>query len=169
MDACKELGIETSQIEEHWDRAAKAGKIVKLGGGFYCALIDSVPGKPPMYTLNAFFMSMRGKFVQPGTSIHYYNVEFDPAELSWSAFRGNVLGPTDPANAPSDSLRGMIMTQWRGLGLKEVPNTGDNGVHASASPFEGLAERKNWLKIKPEADLFGMFDSFSLFLHLFYF
>ena len=32
---------------------------------------------------------------------------------------------------------------------------GDNGVHASASPFEGLAERMNWLHITPDNDNFG--------------
>jgi hypothetical protein len=41
------------------------------------------------------------------------------------------------------------------LGLKSKPNTGDNGVHASASPFEGLAERVNWLGKKVEDDNFG--------------
>ena len=33
-------------------------------------------------------MEMRSKFVTPGTSIHYYVVEFDPSVLSWSDFRG---------------------------------------------------------------------------------
>ena len=50
---------------------------------------------------------------------------------------GQVLGPTDPSTAPPDSLRGQIMSGWEGLGLAAPPNTGDNGVHASASPFEG--------------------------------
>jgi hypothetical protein len=36
------------------------------------------------------------------------------------------------------------------LGLQYCPNVGDNGVHASASPFEALAERMNWLKVEPE-------------------
>ena len=36
--------------------------------------------------------------------------------------------------------------------LKAAPNTGDNAVHASASPFEGLAERTNWLKDKFTVD-----------------
>ena len=31
-----------------------------------------------------------GKFTAPGTSIHYYVVEFDPADLSWADFRGKV-------------------------------------------------------------------------------
>jgi hypothetical protein len=54
-----------------------------------------------------------------------------------------VLGPTDPVTAPEDSVRGMIYKQWKELGLSSEPNVGDNGVHASASPFEGLAERCN--------------------------
>lgn len=32
---------------------------------------------------------------------------------------------------------------------------GDNGVHASASPFEALAERMNWVGAKLEEDAFG--------------
>jgi hypothetical protein len=49
----------------------------------------------------------------------------------------------------------MILSQWEALGLNEIPNVGDNGVHASASPFEGLAERMNWLKVDPAVDAFG--------------
>lgn len=41
------------------------------------------------------------------------------------------------------------------MGLKSKPNTGDNGVHASASPFEALAERANWLGANVEEDAFG--------------
>ena len=41
------------------------------------------------------------------------------------------------------------------LGLSSVPNKGDNGVHASASPFEGLAEKCNWLGASAESDSFG--------------
>lgn len=39
--------------------------------------------------------------------------------------------------------------------MTSEPNKGDNGVHASASPFEGLAEKTNWLKKKVEDDAFG--------------
>ena len=106
-------------------------------------------------TFNAFFMTMRGKFTQPGSSIHYYVVEWDPAKLAWEDFRGKVLGPTDPASAPPDSLRGMIHADWKALGLGGPCSTGDNAVHASASPFEGLAERVNWLQTPMKADSFG--------------
>ena len=90
-------------------------------------------------------MQMRGKFTAAEAKIHYYSVEFDPATLKWEDFRGKVLGPTDPASAPADSLRGLVNADWEKLGLKAPCNTGDNAVHASASPFEGLAERTNWL------------------------
>lgn len=44
----------------------------------------------------------------------------------------------------------MILKDWASLGLTAEPTTGNNCVHASASPFEGLAERMNWLKVSPE-------------------
>ena len=52
-------------------------------------------------------------------------------------------------------MRAGIYSDWSKLGLKALPDTGDNGVHASASPFEGLAEKMNWLKVSPESDDFG--------------
>merc|ERR1712232_611557 len=107
-----------------------------------------------MGIFNGFFMSMRSKFTQPGTEI-YYSVEWDAAKLSWADFRGQVLGPTDPAEAPAESLRGQILAKWQDLGLKAEPNVGDNGMHASASPFEGFAERNNWLSVPIKDDAFG--------------
>ncbi len=95
---------------------------------------------------------MRSKYVTPGTSIHYYVVSFDPAKLSWADFRMNVLGPTDPAAAPEGALRGTFLKDWKALGLKYAPNVGDNSLHASASPFEALAEKMNWLKVSEGRD-----------------
>merc|ERR1712216_976954 len=77
-----------------------------------------------------FFMSMRNKFTAPGLSIYYYSVEWDSDALSWADFRGKGLGPTEP-------------------------NVGDNGLHASASPFEALAERNNWLGKAFSEDPYG--------------
>ena len=59
-----------------------------------------------------------------------------------------MLGPTDPSAAPADSIRGMVNADWEKLGLKGACSTGDNAVHASASPFEGFAEKYNWLGMK---------------------
>mmetsp|Transcript_36902 Transcript_36902/g.80956 ORF Transcript_36902/g.80956 Transcript_36902/m.80956 type:complete len:321 (-) Transcript_36902:210-1172(-) len=154
MDGCKHLGITPDIMAEAWGEAKFAKKLVKLGGGFYCGLVE-IEDKEPVYIFNGFFMSMRSKFTGPGASIHYYSVEFAPENLPWSTFRGTVLGATDPVEALPDSLRGKILAMWEGLGLDDKPNVGDNGVHASASPFEGLAERMNWLGATVAEDPFG--------------
>lgn len=63
--------------------------------------------------------------------------------------------------AEEGALRKAIFKDWKQLGLKSEPNVGDNGMHASASPFEALAERLNWMSAKLEDDPFGkaMLDS----------
>lgn len=144
MDGCKELGLTADELDKEWAKTKKADRLVKFGGGFYCGRVE-VEGKDPLYIFNGFFMSMRSKFTVPGTKIHYFVVEFEKADLAWEDFRGKVLGPTDPATAPADSLRGMLLANWQEYGVEAEPNVGDNGVHASASPFEGMAECLNWL------------------------
>merc|ERR1740121_1702119 len=98
---------------------------------------------------------MRDKYVAPGVAIHYFLTEWDPLDLSWSGFRNDLLGPTDPSTAAEDSLRGSIYAKWEELGLASQPDIGNNGVHSSASPFEALSERMNWVGVKPEEDPFG--------------
>ena len=135
LDACAHFGVDSAGLDAKWQKAKKDGHLVKFGGGFYCGKVEDI------YVFNGFFMEMRAAFVAPGASIHYYVVEFEPADCKWAAFRGDVLGPTDPADAPETSLRGMIYRDWKQLGLKSKPFVGENGVHASASPLEGLAVR----------------------------
>jgi len=156
MDGCEKLGVDANKMDELWAQCKKANNLVKFGGGFYCGKIEGVKGqKEAIYVFNGFFMSMRSKFTQPGGSIHYYVVQWPRSRMTWKDFRGKLLGPTDPAEAPADSLRGQILANYKELGLKTQPNTGDNGVHASASPFEALAERMNWLGVKVEEDTYG--------------
>eukprot|EP01052_Picozoa_sp_SAG31_P011915 SAG31_NODE_686_length_12815_cov_5.367175_8_plen_771_part_00 len=145
MDACEKLGLDAEQMDAEWGKCKKAKKLIKFGGGFYCGLIE-IEGKEPIYVFNGFFMQMRTEFTKPGLSITYFVVEWSADTLPWADFRGKLLGPTDPAEAPADSARGMILAQWKELGLTEEPNTGLNGVHASASPFEAMAEINNWLQ-----------------------
>jgi len=108
-----------------------------------------------IFVINGFYMAMREKFTKPGSSIYYYLVEWEPNKLSWEDFRGKVLGATDPSTAADGSLRKEIFKDWKALGLASEPNVGDNGVHASASPFEALAERLNWMGATLEEDAFG--------------
>lgn len=161
VDACAYFGVDASGLKTLWNNS----KFVKLGGGFYCGLVggaaettpvlDQAHYKAPIYVYNAFFMEMRALFVKPGSSIHYYIVDMDPSHISWKDFRGKILGHTDPKSSAPGSLRSEIFTKWKELGLEFVPNITCNGVHASASPFEALTEKMNWLKIDPVGDAFG--------------
>lgn len=103
MDACKIFGCTPAELNDAWQKI----EAVKFGGGFYCGLV-SLNGKK-LYVFNAFFMSMRAKFVGEGTSIHTFEVQWDPATLSWSDFRNKLLGPTDPADGPEGSIRKAIL------------------------------------------------------------
>merc|ERR1712194_560199 len=150
MEATKKFGCDAVELNAAWQEA----KVVKFGGGFYCGLV-SMKDQTPLYVFNAFFMTMRSKFVGDGVSIHCYEVEWNPKDLSWESFRGKLLGPTDPAECPEGSIRKCILDNYKDLGLTSVPNKGDNGVHASASPFEGLAEKCNWLGASSDSDAFG--------------
>ena len=148
-DACTKFETDADGLNDKWQAAKDAGTMVKFGGGFYCAKVEDI------YVFNGFFMTMRAGFVMPDVSIHYFVVEFDETDLSWEKFRGEILGPTDPADAPAGSLRGKILAQYQELGIASKPFTGENGVHASASPLEGLAERMNWLEADVKTDVFG--------------
>eukprot|EP00931_Biecheleriopsis_adriatica_P020813 TRINITY_DN13794_c0_g1_i1.p1 TRINITY_DN13794_c0_g1~~TRINITY_DN13794_c0_g1_i1.p1 ORF type:complete len:227 (-),score=59.39 TRINITY_DN13794_c0_g1_i1:49-729(-) len=155
LDACEHLGIVADQLDALWSEAKTVKKTwVKLGGGFQCAKIEA-EGKGPIFVFNGFFMSMRAKFTAPGPSIYYYVVEWNSKKLPWADFRGKLLGATDPSASSADSLRGQLFANWAELGLKAQPWIGENGIHASASPFEALAERCNWLSRGIEEDPFG--------------
>lgn len=68
-----------------------------------------------------------------------------------------IIGATDPTQAPEGSIRGKMLAGWEGeeLNLASAPNVGDNGIHASAGPIEGLKERTVWLGLSVEDDPFG--------------
>jgi len=148
-DAAQQLGCSPSEMGAKWGKLRKGHDLLKFGGGFYCGKVGSI------YAINGFYMDMRAKFTTPGTCIHYFETEWDPRQLTWASFRGDVLGGTDPASAARGSVRHMIYNDWRRLGLEKCPDTGDNGVHASASPFEALAERANWMDVPVTEDFYG--------------
>jgi hypothetical protein len=100
-------------------------------------------------------MSMRMKYVESGALIYYMKVEFDPKTLNWSDFRLKLVGTTDPSIAEKESIRGTLFTTWESLGLPSELDNGDNGIHASASPFEALGERMNWCGDELKSDPFG--------------
>ena len=168
LEACRRFDCTPSQLNDLWTEAS-ASSMVKFGGGFYCAKlsypkreeeeeeVSNDKSSQELYVFNGFFMAMRSKFVGPDKEIRCYVVQWDPRHLSWKEFRGQVLGPTNPADAPPGSIRRLIYDKWNELGLTSVPDNGDNGVHASASPFEGLAERMNFLNLPLRDDDFASY------------
>ena len=60
----------------------------------------------------------------------------------------------DPEAAQTDFLRGAILAQWEELGLKSLPDTGDDGVHVTTSPFVVLTGRANWLGYRADRSPF---------------
>jgi len=149
VDGAAKLGCTMDQVGDKYDSLKKGETLIKFGGGFYCGKVDGI------YVINGFYARMRAQFTVPGECIYFYKVEWDPNRLSWADFRGKVLGGTDPKTADSSSLRNAIFRDWKSLELTSEPNTGNNGMHASASPFEALAERANWLGASIEKDFFG--------------
>jgi len=148
--ACKKLKTDGNGLDKKWSAIDKKTGLVKFGGGFYCGKVGDI------FVINGFYMSMRGSYTEAPAKINYLTVEWDAATLSWEDFRSKVLGATDPDTASEGSLRKSIRVNWEKLGLAKKPlTTGDNGVHASASPFEALAERCNWLEADIQNDPFG--------------
>ncbi|CAB9510190.1 expressed unknown protein [Seminavis robusta] len=150
QDACEKLGnIDGIELEKRWRKLEMGVDFIKFGGGFYCGKVGDI------YVMNAFYMAMRAAYCNPGERIQWYSVSWPSTAMSWADFRGQVLGATDPTLAPEGSIRQTILKQYNPLGLESKPNTGNNGVHASASPLEGLAERMNWMGVSIQDDEFG--------------
>lgn len=125
-------GIDVHQLFNRWNGLFGAGKTAKLQDGVIMAYLEDLDA----YCINAFYPSMEANFYNPKTEIHYHVVEFDPAQVSWKAFRRNVLGSTNASNAVPGSFRGQLYAEYP----VEFPGR-DNFVHGSAGPFEGLVER----------------------------
>jgi len=148
-DGATKLGVDGAGLDAKWGQLSRGKDLIKFGGGFYCGKVDGV------FVMNGFYMAMRSAYTAPGEKIHWYTVSWPTDSLSWADFRGKILGATDPSTAASGSIRRAILDSYEALGLKSKPDTGDNGVHASASPFEALAERINWVGATIEGDAFG--------------
>ena len=99
-------------------------------------------------------MAVRSRFIKSGTSLHIYVVEWESSAPSWADFCGKVLGPTDPAQAPADSLRDEILAKRKELGVETVPD----GATTACTPLphhSRLAERNNWRGAPFAKDTFG--------------
>jgi len=147
--AAATLELTPLEISEKWAMLTDGVDLIKMQGGFYVGQVDFY------FVVNGFYHTMRAKYTTPGVFVSCFEVEWDPELLPWKKFRFEVIGVTNPNQAAVGSIRRSIYEQWQELGLKCQPDVGDNGVHASASPFAGLAEKTNWLGVRPDEDAFG--------------
>eukprot|EP00812_Abedinium_dasypus_P009915 NODE_356_length_1639_cov_465.893939.p1 GENE.NODE_356_length_1639_cov_465.893939~~NODE_356_length_1639_cov_465.893939.p1 ORF type:complete len:268 (-),score=71.82 NODE_356_length_1639_cov_465.893939:314-1117(-) len=145
-DGAERLGISPAELGGQFDQLETKAK---LAGGLYAGKIGDI------YVINGFYITMRSAYTEPSACIYYYVVDWSTAALSWGDFRGKVLGATNPSSASPGSVRHSVAASWQELGLAEQPTVMNNGVHASASPFESLAERANWLGVSLAEDEFG--------------
>ncbi|CAE7505849.1 unnamed protein product, partial [Symbiodinium pilosum] len=153
-EAEERLGWTSQQLGTHWDTLEMGIGKVKFGGGFYCGQLHG------LFVINGFYMAMRQQYVVPGSSVFWFNVKWptngeNGGKLSWKRFREEVVGNTDPGTAKPVSLRGYFYKHWDALGLPGQPHVGENAVHGSASPFEALVEKMNWLDADYGSDPFG--------------
>ncbi|CAE7037134.1 unnamed protein product [Symbiodinium natans] len=148
-EAQKRLGWTSQQLGAHWDTLKMGVGKVKFGGGFYCGQLRD------LFVINGFYMAMRGQYLIPGSSVRWFKVKWHACDMSWKVFRDEIVGNTDPAAATAKSLRGHFHRNWAELGLPSQPHVGENAVHGSASPFEALAEKRNWLGEDCKSDPFG--------------
>lgn len=149
-EAMQRLGLTSEDLDAKWTPLRMGIGKVKLGGGFYCGLIDG------LYVINGFYLAMRKMYTAAGNSVSWFVAEWSEKDLSWERFRTSVIGDTDPAVAGDTTLRGAVHREWRDLQLKCEPHVAENVVHASASPFEALLERTNWAGSNLAEDPFGM-------------
>ena len=121
-NACRALKMHPPELDAAWKVAFADKRVLKLGGGFYVGAIP-IPDRPDkfVYVFNAFYLSMRGVYTAADAAIRYFVVEWSPDNLSWSKFRGEVVGATNPAKAVPGSLRAAILSDWESLGLEGEP------------------------------------------------
>jgi len=163
-----ELWVEAEEFRLEKDDEPKhkhLKKVVEFDRGYCCG--NLLIHNKNVYVINGFYMALRQSYIEPGSSIHAYVVQWNtPSSLSssvrstslpstlgsttlqWHQFRDKVIGSTNPREAADGSLRKMIYDQYAELGidLELRPTALNNAIHASASPLEGLAEQISWLQ-----------------------
>jgi len=150
LDASRTLGLSALQFVEVWRQLEMSDEVIRLGPQSQCAQIQG------LYVINGFYMKTRARFSDPGRSVYWLNVEFSPQRLSWASFMSGVIGTGPPSAAQSRSVRASLYDDWHGLGMRARPDDdSDACVLASASPFEALVQRMNWLSSEVHGDPFG--------------
>jgi hypothetical protein len=93
-------------------------------------------GDATLLVLNGFHPYQLEHFTSPGRAIITMAVR---GAGDWKALRNEFCGATNPAAAAAGSLRRTILDRRQELGIKQI-DQGNNAVHFSAGPLEGMVE-----------------------------
>tara|TARA_B110000208_G_scaffold91566_1_gene115182 strand:+ start:87 stop:2225 length:2139 start_codon:yes stop_codon:yes gene_type:complete len=132
------------ELERLW----RSGKCVKLFPGTYCARVG-LEGGQTHFVVNGFYPAMRAAWTSTEKAPHgvkWFTLSWKESVMSWTSFRNDWIGATNPAKADASSLRGVLFAKWEEVGLAKQPYGAENGFHASASPVEACYERNVWLQ-----------------------
>lgn len=152
VEVCEALRIEPKDLSDAWERAEAK---VRLRKGLYIARLDrncagdgTMKKKlyKPYYMVNGFYPALEAQYCAPTATTHALICDWDGSKTSWAQLMSSVIGSTDPAGAADNSVRGTLFREWAHLGMASPSDLWHNGVHASASAFEGLVERLRWKK-----------------------
>mmetsp|Transcript_129347 Transcript_129347/g.228740 ORF Transcript_129347/g.228740 Transcript_129347/m.228740 type:complete len:319 (-) Transcript_129347:90-1046(-) len=128
VEACAELACTADELEAAWLECRTNGKFARLADSFECGYVQvegtdaDLRRRRPVFVINGFFAKVRHDFIAAGSGVHYYQVDLDESKVSWASFHDQIAG------------------------------LGDLHLHASASPFQALATRMNWLGTRCQDD-----------------
>lgn len=136
-----------SEIKKIWESVSSA---VMIAPGAYVKKVKA--NNKEHFLINGFYPSMKEDFEKEDAQIHCMIIQFDSDKLSWSSFRDEIIGKTNPAAALESSVRGSFFKKQATFGLAMSDNA--NLIHASAGPLEAAKEELLWMGKNIEDILF---------------
>lgn len=126
--------ITAEQLGAEWETHNTA-RTKKLAPGTHSQQMNFA-GSGDCVVFVGFFPLMAAHFTATGRSIIAMPVR---SKTNWEVLRNTMIGDTDPQNAVAGSFRGDLLQNKAALDMPIV-NKGQNGIHMSAGPLEGMVE-----------------------------
>ncbi len=114
-------------------------KSLKVRSGFYVQTYEA--DGETFVLVNGFHPVQLAHFTDPTHRILLLLIHSD---TDWSKLRNDLIGVTFPEKADAGSIRGTLYANPGAYGFEKV-DIGNNGVHLSAGPYEGVVEVINFL------------------------
>jgi hypothetical protein len=114
-------------------------KSARVRGGYYVQAYEADGER--FVLVNGFHPVQLEHFTEPSHRIVLLLIHSD---TDWGTLRNELVGATFPEKAAPGSIRGTLYANPAKYGFSEV-GIGNNGVHLSAGPYEGVFEILNFL------------------------